>query len=1314
LVAASGPAEAGPAPELRPGDHIALIGSGLADRFQHSGWLETYLYAKYPSYDLVFRDLAMPGDEVALRHRPEGFGSADEWLTKVRADVVFAFFGFNESFAGPAGVGKFSQALDHFLKETKGKNYSGKGSPRIVLFSPIACEKSGDANFPDPAANNRNLQLYTAAMADVARSNDVPFIDLFAESTRLYAAASKAPGAATINGFYLTEAGDQHLAQGIALAFAGAFSLPEPALERLRTLVVEKDEQWEARYRTIDGNNVYGGRSVLAYAPGHQMIYDKSPAPPYLSNFKVMQEEMAQRDVLTANGDKRIWAAARGEEKVILDTNLPPVTAVPTDLPGSNADGSHVFLGGEEAIGKMKVHSHMKINLFASEEQFPELVNPVQMAWDTKGRLWVAVWKNYPERTPTSKVGDSLLILEDTAGTGHATKVTHFLDNLNAPTGLQFYKGSVLVMEAPDLWQVPINDERAGPIERILMGLDSADSHHTANSLCLDPGGAIYLSDGIFHRTHVETMDGPVRNNDGAIYRFEPRSGKFETYISYNFMNPHGRVFDYWGNDLVTDATGNHTYFAPAFSGHIDYPNKHPDMQEFWDRPSRPCAGTGLISSRHFPPELQGDLLDCNVIGFQGIYLVKVSAAGSGLKGETQESLVSSTDPNFRPCAVNIGPDGAIYFCDWHKPIIGHMQHHLRDPNRDQDHGRIYRVTWEGSPLLTPPKIDGQPIAALLELLKEPENGTRERAKIELGKRDTSEVIAAVNHWVEGLDTHDPGYEHQLTEALWVHQWHGVVDRPLLERMLHSPQAEARAAAGRVLCYWREAIPDALELFRPLAEDENPRVRLEAVRAASFFTNATAAEIALLAVKRPMDYYLDYTLDETLRQLKPWWWQALASGLPVAADNPGGLEHLLGLLDLPELQKLPRTPAVLTAIVRRNAATDSDRLNALAQLSKNSGEGHVGQLFEIFGTNIESSESMAGSFARLLLWQKPAELAPHRARLADLARHSRFPELRRAAWVTGALADGSYEKVWREASASPATFADLLEGIPGLNDQSFRARAYGRVEPLLEAITVEPPEVRRGAIHAAASMNYQPATVFRLLTALIQKGELAPDAARGLRLLPRKTWPAAEAAAAARGLQAWSRTIPSGARTSQDYIETVQLAAELGGYLPPGEMAAFQEDLASRQVPVFVIRTVREQMRYDTPRLVVAPNQAVEIRFENVDFMPHNLVIVKPGTREKVGLATAKMRPDELDEQGREFMADRKDILAATHLLEPGHKEALKFTTPETAGDYEFVCTYPGHYQIMRGYFVVTKDAGTYVMAHPRVDIPPPPARPNE
>ncbi|HEX3989349.1 MAG TPA: HEAT repeat domain-containing protein, partial [Verrucomicrobiae bacterium] len=841
LCATVGRGQQNPAPELKPNDHIALIGSTIADRFQHSGWLETYLYNRYPDFDLVVRDLAVPGDEVVLRSRPAGFGTPDDWLTKVQADVIFAFFGFNESFQGPLGVEKFKSDLDSWIKDTQGKNYSGKGHPRIVLFSPAACERNQDMNFPDPTHDNANIRLYTTAMAEVARQDGVPFVDLFAPSQQMFAAAAKKRQSLTVNGFYLTDEGDHLLARAILQAFAkGSPVVGNPevsglAEEQLRAAINEKNSEWESRYRTIDGNNIYGGRSDLAYAPKKNMISDRTPPAPFISNFKVMQEEMAQRDVMTANRDKRVWGLAKGSDVPVDDSNLPSVTPVPTDTPGPNADGSFVYLGGEEAIGKMTVHSHMKVNLFASEEQFPELVSPVQMAWDTKGRLWVAAWKNYPERTPTSKVGDSILIFEDTKGTGKADKVTHFMDDLNAPTGFQFYKNGLLLMEAPDLWYVPEIGGKAGPIERVLMGIDSADSHHTANSICLDPGGAVFLSDGVFHRTHVETMAGPVRNNDGAIYRFEPRTGKFETYVSYGFANPHGRVFDYWGNDLITDATGNENFFGPGFSGHIDYPAKHEQMQQFWDRPSRPCAGTGIISSRQFPEEFQGDFLNCNVIGFQGIYLVKMSQSGSGQKGELQESLVSSSDPNFRPVAVNIGPDGAIYFADWHKPLIGHMQHHLRDPNREHDHGRIYRITYEDRPLLKQPMIDGASIPALLELLKEPENRTRELAKIELGKHPTASVLQAVNKWIKTLDPTSPTHEHDLLEALWVYDWNNVVNENLLQRLLHSPAWEARAAAGRVLCYWRDRVPDALDLFKALADDANPRVRLEAVRAASFF-----------------------------------------------------------------------------------------------------------------------------------------------------------------------------------------------------------------------------------------------------------------------------------------------------------------------------------------------------------------------------------------------------------------------------------------------------------------------------------------------
>ncbi len=212
--------------------------------------------------------------------------------------------------------------------------------------------------------------------------------------------------------------------------------------------------------------------------------------------------------------------------------------------------------------------------------------------------------------------------------------------------------------------------------------------------------------------------------------------------MPYGFANPHGRVFDYWGNDIITDATGNANYFGPAFSGHLDS-GSHPGMKQFWNRPSRPTPGTAILSSRHFPDDWQGDFLNTNVISFQGIFRAKITEDGSGLQGrDTRARLVrrrrrgrtrisARAASPWRRMARSISWTGR-------RCSSAILQHHLRDPNRDHQHGRIYRITYPSRPLLTPKKIAGEPIENLLELLKEHEDNVRQRAKIELDTHDTA------------------------------------------------------------------------------------------------------------------------------------------------------------------------------------------------------------------------------------------------------------------------------------------------------------------------------------------------------------------------------------------------------------------------------------------------------------------------------------------------------------------------------------------------------------------------------------------------
>jgi len=1063
ILAAAAPAparlhaadQAKPAPslEIRHGDHIALIGNTLADRMQHHGWLEAHLYSRFPKQDLVIRNLGFSGDELTLRLRSQDFGTPDHWLGFTKADVIFAFFGYNESFAGAKGLDKFKADLADFVKHTLGQKYNGKDAPRLVLFSPIAHEDLHDRNLPDGKANNERLALYTEAMAEVARAHDVPFVDLFHATKAAYPGA---PQPLTINGIHLTEAGDYTLANLIDKAlFARAERVQRSiaGMDEVRKAVLAKNHYWFNRYRTVDGYSIFGGRADLKFVGGQ-------------TNRVVARREMEVLDVMTANRDRRVWAVAQGGELKVDDDNTPPFIPVVTNKPGAGPNGEHIFLSGEEAIGKMTVAKGMKVNLFASEKEFPELAKPVQMAFDARGRLWVAAWPTYPHWKPKEPMDDKLLIFEDTDGDGKADKVKVFADGLHCPTGFEFANGGVYIAQAPDLMFLKDTDgdDKADVRERVLSGLDSADTHHTANSFQLDPGGALYFQEGTFHHTQVETPYGPsLRNANAAVYRYEPKSQKFEAYVTYGFANPHGHAFDRWGQDIITDGTGANPYHGALFSGHLDYPNKHARPPQVYQQRTRPCPGIEYLSSKHFPEANQGNLLVGNVIGFQGILQYKIEGKDSTLAGSEAEPLLSSTDPNFRPSDLEVGPDGAIYFLDWQNPIIGHMQHNLRDPSRDRTHGRVYRITYEGRPLLTPPKVAGQSIEELVKLLEVPEDRIRHRAKVELGARDADKVIAAVTKWVAGLDKSDPDYEHRVLEALWVHQYHNVVDADLLSRVLHSPDSRARAAATRVLCYWRDRVPNSLELLKTLAADPYPRVRLEAVRAASFYTAPDAIEVPLISAEQPTDEALDFVRNETIKALEPIWKKAVAEGQPLAVSSDVGARFLLRNVGTEELLKMKRSRGVDVELLFRKGIRDEARTEALADLAKREGKGELRVLLDAIHNQDNQKgaqdESVVFDLARLLNARAPGELAGARGEFESMATRATLPVTRQLGFLALIAADGRVEPAWDLAAKSSQALRDLLNAMPLVRDPSLRADLYPKVEPLLRSL---PYEVNHG------------------------------------------------------------------------------------------------------------------------------------------------------------------------------------------------------------------------------------------------------------
>ncbi len=864
---------------LKKGDRICLVGNALGERMQHQNYWEAALYQRFPELDLTVRNLCFPGDEPQERLRSLNFGDPDVHLTHSKASVILFFFGFNESFAGKAGLSTFKQQLTDLIAATKQKDYSGQGPPRMVLVSPIAFENTGDPNLPDGAQQNANLAQYTEAMAEVAKQADVGFANLFAPTKALFEARDER---LTLNGAHLNQQGYEALAPILNQALFGE-GKEHAANESLQSEIADKNFYWWHRYRAVNGYSIYGKRGTA----GSDGTY---------RNREVMERERTILDQMCEIRDQRIWQLARGKSLSgkADDSNTLPFIQPKTNVGGADDPnrkrgklGSLDYLPAAEQVNKFKLASGYTIELVASEEQFPELANPVALNFDNQGRLWVSVMPSYPQWQPKTKMDDKLLILEDLDGDGAMDRCKVFADGLHQPTGFELGRNGVYVAQQPDILflQDLDGDDREDTRIRQLIGFDTADSHHGLAAFEWGPGGGLYFQEGTFKQSQVESPYGLNRLGDAGVWRYDPRTEHFDVHVSLAFANPWGHVFDKWGQNFLADASPGFNYWATPISGHIPYPDKHPggarannldwggskvkkSYPTFLKKRTRPSSGCELVSSRNFPPEAQGNFLLNNVIGDRAVLQHTVREQDSGFTGDEVPALVSCDDGNFRPVDLQFGPDGALYIVDWHNALIGHLQHNLREPHRDHSHGRIWKIYYKDRPLLTPPTIAGAPLADLLELLREPEDRTRYRVRRELAQRDTQAVITAVNQWVAGLDSSDKSHQHLLLEALWVHQTHNRANRDLLVQLLESKDHRVRAAATRVLCYWRNQLDSPLALLTKRINDPHPRVRLEAVRACSFFSAEQVQEAVLDVLNYDMDTYLEYTLDETMRALE--------------------------------------------------------------------------------------------------------------------------------------------------------------------------------------------------------------------------------------------------------------------------------------------------------------------------------------------------------------------------------------------------------------------------------------------------------------
>lgn len=871
--------------------HIVLVGNNLGSRMMNFGHFETEVQLRHPNDSIFIRNMcdggntpgfrphasrkspwAFPGAEK-FEHDPgsvaqfsdndkghEGgsighFPTPDEWITSLEADIIIGFFGYVESFEGQEGLENYREELRAFIRHTLSQKYNGETAPQLALVSPIAFEDlSQKMDLPNGQKENENLALYTQAMKEVASEEGVLFVDVFNPTKNWYDSESED---LTQDGFQLTDQGYKKLADLLADKLFTEDKPNSKNRELVHQAVNEKNWFWHNDFKIPNGVHAYGRR------------YD--PFGP--DNYPYEIEKIRQ---MTAIRDTAIWQALDGKKMDLAaaDAKTRTLPEVETNYKVSDKNGSPEYLYGEEALAQIKAAPGYKVELFASEEEFPDLANPVQVSFDNKGRLWVAVMPSYPHyKAGDSKPNDKLLIFEDTDGDNKADKQTIFADSLHLTIGFEFAPEGVYLSQGTNLVLLKDTDgdDKADEKQIILSGFDDHDTHHAISAFSADPSGAIYMGEGTFLHTNVETAYGNVRGTNGGFYRYSPQRHHLERTAQMAIPNPWGIAFDKWGEPFFEHTSGPAATWMTPGTIVPRYGVSSPIPENLIEKKHlvRPTSGLEFVSSRHFPEETQGDMLIANTIGFLGIKEHEIidDPKTAGYITKHRKDLIFSEDKNFRPVDLEFAPDGSLYFIDWSNVLIGHMQHNARDPLRDHVHGRIYRITYPSRPLVKPAKIVDASIDELLDNLKLPEYRTRYRTRRELRARDAGQVLSKLDSWIQDLDKNDPEYEHHLLEALWVTWGLNKVDKDLLKEVLNANDYRARSAAVTVLRYSGHQIEEQADLLMKAAKDDNPRVRLAALVAASWLGKDLGIPIVTEAGKKGLDKWMERPYEAAIAHL---------------------------------------------------------------------------------------------------------------------------------------------------------------------------------------------------------------------------------------------------------------------------------------------------------------------------------------------------------------------------------------------------------------------------------------------------------------
>lgn len=925
--------------ELKPNDVIALTGGSNIERTRFNGYLQTNLIAAKPALKVKVRNFGWEGDTVfeqwrdggnyqnldpkraAAEQRISAETGTDSWrqqrdwrqqLSEAGVTVVLAQFGQMESLRGVEKLPQFIEAYEKLIAE-----FTDAGR-RVVLVAPVPF----DHQFKPKGGN---IKAYTKAIGQLANRLNIPFVNLgfFQLLSANY----------TQNGYQLDDGGHRLMADAIAKAL----SLQPISNETVRKEVVEFERLWFDYWRPMNWAFLTGDRTNVPYSKDWK---DTSK--------RIFPQEMQDFLPLLKQAEENIWSSIASKPTTPIGVR----SSIPVEPPTAKPQSP------EEELASFKIMDGFAVNLFASEAD--GIVKPIQMRWDERGRLWVACALSYPQIKPGEKANDYVLVCEDTNDDGKADKFHKFVEGLFMPTGIELGDDGLYVAQGTELlhFRDTDGDDRADTRRIVLGGFGTADSHQMVNCINWGFGGELWFTQGHHIYSRVETQYGVETLNRAGVWRLRPRTGHLDPFFQWSSAgaNCWGVVTTEYGQPFHKSGANIGSYFSTPG---LVRSNLAVNAQAL-NLCMAPIKQVGqeFLHSSMFPAEMQGRMLIggyyANLLEWHELKLE------NGMFSTTRlPNIIETTNNVFRPVEVRMGPDGSIYVADWYNPIIGHYQASYRHPDRDKQHGRVWRVTWKSGRKVEAVNLVKKSTENLLEHLDSKERWTWYQAKRLLIERDTKAVVSAVDAWLPKQS----GNEYRRLQALSLYEAHETPRPELLKELLLSTDARIRAYATRTLSTWARdgRLPDALKLLEPQITDDDALVRLEAIVAASYIEDSRSAAIAARSLDKEFNAYHLHALTKTLNVLNPLWSAklefekdehlifALQNGW--VENNPEDLQNLSGAPVAYKPNAGGKVAAIMRDQVVKHANSGERQTTWLKALAAVASEDDLPFIFERGGKN---------------------------------------------------------------------------------------------------------------------------------------------------------------------------------------------------------------------------------------------------------------------------------------------------------------------------------------------------------------------------